>query len=401
MISKYFFYLFIVFIPFQISTLIFGQNLYFGGFFSTYHSHYIYLNDIFLLIGLIFFGIELLLGYRSKFDFGSSFKIFGLFGFFFALIFLNLFFTLDFWNSLFYLLRFLEFFLVYLLLVFEVVSLRVVFNIFVSVMTFVALLGIIQFLFQHSLGLSFFGEPVLAINQLGVAKIELFGVKYLRAYATFPHPNIFAGYLVFSFLMILNSYNTAKLKFRYFLIFALVFTGIALILTFSRSALIALAVFLIFHLRFRWKYLFLLILLPLVFYFLFNLSELAVSERIEYIWISLKMFLDNLWGVGLGNFTNIANNYSISKLEPWILQPVHNIFLLILAELGFLGFFGFIAIFFYFLNKFKWQYNFGIVLVFIVLIIGQFDHYFITIYQGQFLLFLAFANATLNDPCSH
>jgi len=395
MITRYCFYLFFALIPFQIKTFLFGADLYVGGFFNTYTSVFLYLNEIVLLVAFVFLGIDLL---RGKLDFNIKIdsKFLVLFMFFFFSIILSFFFSVDLFNSLIYLLRFFEFFLIYLILISNVLNLKIVFKIFISTMIFVSFIGIFQFLFQHSLGFSFLGEPLLDAKQLGVAKFDFFGQTYLRSYATFPHPNIFAGYLTFAIFMVLELHSKFFNKKMIWLVLSLfVF---ALFFTFSRSAILALILLLFFRSKFKWKYLFLLVL-PVLIYFSFDLHELAISERIEYVFISLKMFADNIFGVGLGNFTNLANDYSVVKLEPWNLQPVHNIFLLILSELGVIGFFSFISIFVYLFKRSRLSYVSSLGFLFIVFVIGQFDHYFISVYQGQFLLFWAFSFATLNRSC--
>ena len=62
-------------------------------------------------------------------------------------------------------------------------------------------IGIIQILIQRSIGLSFLGESLIAPNIPGVAKIVFHGERYIRAYGLFPHPNILGGYLLLSIIL--------------------------------------------------------------------------------------------------------------------------------------------------------------------------------------------------------
>ena len=60
-----------------------------------------------------------------------------------------------------------------------------------------AALGIAQFAVQHDVGLRWLGEPVLRTDMRGVAVFyDIHHAKILRAYGTFPHPNVLAAYLM-------------------------------------------------------------------------------------------------------------------------------------------------------------------------------------------------------------
>jgi len=399
MIGRYFFYLFLISVPFGLKALVFDHAVYAAGFFSPYASHFLYLSDIFLLFALILWGIEMVLRpgtlvFRS--DFCSVLPFFILL----LSVALSLFFAVDQFNSLIYLLRFFEFFLVFIFWNSNFVDQKTSLKLFVLVMLFLSLVGICQFLLQHSVGLFFLGEPNVSVDLLGVAKVELFGAKLMRAYATFSHPNVFAAYLLFAAfgLFYLDRLGDQFLKKYRFYIFSIL--AIALCLTFSRSALIALTVLLFLQVRLRLRLL-LLALVPLFAYIAFDLTDLAVVERLTYLMISVKIFFANIFGVGWGNFTLVANDYTLIKLEPWSLQPVHNIFFLALAESGFFGFLALVFLFFRNFARFAWRFHFSLVFIIIVLVIGQFDHYFLSLYLGQFLFFWAFALITPKMPYSH
>ena len=60
-----------------------------------------------------------------------------------------------------------------------------------------SLLAVSQYFLQHSVfGSKWLGEIVLSPELPGVAKIVVDGEKIMRAYGTFPHPNILAGFLL-------------------------------------------------------------------------------------------------------------------------------------------------------------------------------------------------------------
>ena len=113
------------------------------------------------------------------------------------------------------------------------------------------------------------------------------------------------------------------------------------------------------------------------------------------------MVLDNYLGVGIGNFTDVMQEYSQDKLMPWEFQPVHNIYMLILNEQGILSLFLYLFLFYYiasYLLAKKTDFNLILISIgFSFLIIGFFDHYFISLYQGQLLLFIYLSLFSLNQ----
>ncbi len=108
-----------------------------------------------------------------------------------------------------------------------------------------ALLGIAQTFTQRVFGTSFLGiasqDPVIR----GVAVIESNGVRWLRSYGGFPHPNIFGGWLVMgivcSFVALKERLSLKKEKILYYT--SLILFSIALALTYSRSAWLAFGMF--------------------------------------------------------------------------------------------------------------------------------------------------------------
>ena len=99
-----------------------------------------------------------------------------------------------------------------------------------------------------------------------------------------------------------------------------------------------------------------------------------------------------LFGVGLGNFL-VRLPEALPTRTIYFLQPVHNIYLLLLSEVGVVGFLFFI----WFLQKiFRhpfgiWHLAFGILLV-----LGLVDHYPLTLQQGQLLLTLLMSLAIVD-----
>ncbi|MFA6285000.1 MAG: O-antigen ligase family protein, partial [Parcubacteria group bacterium] len=77
---------------------------------------------------------------------------------------------------------------------------------------FQSLLGIAQFIRNGSLELHFLGESVIGPNIDGVAKIVINSEKHVRAYGTFPHPNILAGFLLVPLFIIIGTLLLRKLS---------------------------------------------------------------------------------------------------------------------------------------------------------------------------------------------
>src|SRR3989338_3079498 len=109
---------------------------------------------------------------------------------------------------------------------------------------FQAIIAILQFFKQSSLGLRLLGESILAPNMTGVASFyNLYGDKIMRAYGTTPHPNILAAYLflaIFSFYFVylyFHIYHQNKIyhpKFNLFLLVSYPLTLLSLFFTFAR-----------------------------------------------------------------------------------------------------------------------------------------------------------------------
>ncbi len=113
--------------------------------------------------------------------------------------------------------------------------------------------------------------------------------------------------------------------------------------------------------------------------FIFDTSERFVTHRLELIKASLAMVKNNFWfGVGLNNFIPNLVKVSNTFVNAWELQPVHNIFLLILTEIGFIGFVMF-SIFIFSVTAFN---NYTLIAI---LTTGLSDHYWLTLQQNMLL----------------
>lgn len=101
-----------------------------------------------------------------------------------------------------------------------------------------------------------------------------------------------------------------------------------------------------------------------------------------------------VFGVGLRNFVARMDEYNSGpRLLPYLHQPVHNIYLLILAELGIVGFAAFLWLLFEILRKgLKWGNGQAKLILLTAfggfLFLGFFDHYFLSLHQGGLMFWI-------------
>jgi O-antigen ligase len=270
---------------------------------------------------------------------------------------------------------------------------------------FESLLSIWQFLSKGSIGsiFYFFGERAFNGQTPGIANASINGELFLRPYGTFSHPNVLAGFLLICFTLLVFSHK--KINFSNLLI--LLVGALAIILTLSRVSILLLF-FVVFGKLFfflikkmnRLNFsLFVLVILLSISYIIFfspiserffiSLSEQSFLQRKELFEVGIKMFWQSpIIGIGLNNFLSTLPSY-LSQQKVLFIQPVHNIYLLTLSQLGLVGF----IFLFYLLSlatkRIIKNKNFLLlVLLAEILFIGFFDHYPFTLQQGQLLFTL-------------
>lgn len=264
-----------------------------------------------------------------------------------------------------------------------------------------SLLAIAQFLFQHSIGgvWWFLGERTFDSATPGIARVNwCWSIaacrELLRPYATFPHPNVLGGFLAVGlpmvFIIALSHDRMSRSK-KIFLYITFLLGLIALILTFSRSAWIVGALGILFSLILKRKSTWVLLVavciglacIPYIRTLTPASESVSVRQNLNRaafaLWKSYPLF-----GTGLGTFIMELPRISSSR-DLFFLQPVHNVYLLLLSETGIIGF-GFSMWGLYMILK----KNFSIGLV-VLLLLGYVDHYPLTLQQGQLLLTLLLA----------
>lgn len=260
------------------------------------------------------------------------------------------------------------------------------------------LIGFLQFLKQGSIGgiLYFLGERTFALSTPGVSIYDFEGRQTLRMYSTFSHPNSFAGYTLVSFLVVFRSKLNTGRKNALRLMSQIV-TLTSIVFTFSHASYFA-SVFLLtfsFFRNFRF--------IKAIFIFLISVSMLLpiladnirgfvnlpqnTSQRLNLAVSAGELFGKNpLLGVGLNNYVYRLSETSIPKEDIWRLQPVHNIFLLVMVETGLMGFLAFCYLLYRLLSYSLAVRNYNFVAAILaILLTGLVDHYWLTLQQNQLL----------------
>lgn len=254
-----------------------------------------------------------------------------------------------------------------------------------------SIIAIAQFYFQHSLGGIFWwlGERTFFISTPGISRLSwcVFQCKeLLRAYATFSHPNVLGGFLAVTLTLLVGQIGRKK-----WIVLPILLGIVALLLSFSRSAwLVAVIGLGCMYYTFVNKKIFFVVLLCLIigiFIALFpkNTDESFV-KRIELNWAAIEMWKRSpVFGVGLGNFILHLPDTDVSRQGNY-LQPVHNIYLLLLSETGISGVIGVIWVIWVIRRKISLKVPF-----LMLLFLGFVDHYPVTLLQGQLLFTVLFA----------
>lgn len=288
-----------------------------------------------------------------------------------------------------------------------------------------------QFMEQRSIGgaLWLLGERSFSIGSPGIALSSFNGINILRPYATFPHPNVLAGFIVVVFPLIAVLLFNQKVK-SFIRIPTILFIVITLLITFSRSAwIVAIFIGLITvaltigsarttqnNPSKRPSPIMLLGLLGIITWFapliyqrftkLVTGDMQSIVQRIHLNSIAREMIRAHpVIGVGLNNFLTRIPDYS--RITSYLdLQPAHNTYLLIAAETGIIGLgftvygLGLLALRITRKSIRLDEKSIAIILSFLsILMLSIVDHYFYTIHQTQLLaaLVIGMCIAVYND----
>lgn len=258
------------------------------------------------------------------------------------------------------------------------------------------------------------GERRFDLNTIGVASFSMLGNGLTRAYGTFSHPNSMAGFILITlalwiklkYLQIIH-FNLLKRIWWWIVIWL---GGLGIVITGSRTvwAVVAMVFMLILvterknwyknkskifgYIIFGLGWLLVIFSLISVNYrledFVGGWDRESLDKRMSLNTVAVKMWWDNrMEGVGAGNFLVRLPEYQTG--ERLYLQPVHNIFLLVLAEMGVLGL---LLVLWIFKDFWKWTVcKSKWIIFFLIMATGMMDHYWITLPQNSWLMALVLA----------
>lgn len=409
-LDRLFFILLLVFLPTQLSRHFFINTSFVQGIRVDYLTPTLYLTDLLLVLMLVSWFIRrrknLTKAFCDYFKKNTTITLFII-----ILGFINLLVSQTPQLVLFKQIKLIELFLLGSYIFIENISFQTTLNCLFVGGIYTSLLAVLQFFKQGSIGglWWFFGERTFSIQTPGIAKAIIFGKLLLRPYATFPHPNVLAAFMVLLLpFLIFNIPRVKKASTLYIQLLIIIFTT-TLFLTLSRIgttigiAGIIMSLLLIKKQAKTKKGLLLkqsIIFTALILFFgflifgryqsLFQNSEDTILQRNELARASWQLFKKNpLFGTGLNNFLPRLPTVSHYAYTYGYFQPTHNTFLLILAESGIVGLMLFLFLLYKTFKNIQNQktiYQPVYLIVFSAIIVFLLtDHYFYTLQQGQLL----------------
>ncbi len=267
-----------------------------------------------------------------------------------------------------------------------------------------------QFVHQSSLqGVWYWlGERKVVLSLPDVAKISVYGREYLRPYGTFSHPNALGGFYVLLFFFVYwLKQQMPPGRAHVFANVILFICPFIVLVSFSKVAIVS---FVLGSLLLVWSdYTYrkcalclvartsILVLMFLMFTIPIG-DPYSLQKRIVLIINSVQIFINHpLWGVGLGTYIIAQSTLSVLPRYMPLFQPVHNVFLLIVTEMGVGG-----LLLIYAIVREVRLAAFGrlglVTIIVTVLMTGMFDHYWITQSQTQMLLIFVVLSIFLIRP---
>ena len=306
---------------------------------------------------------------------------------------------------------------------------RVVLFWFVSALLPVAILGCVQYATQQVVGSSWLGIASQLPETAGVSVVEHGVYRVLRIYGTFPHPNIFGGWLVSGIIASFIAVLRVETKKRaLFFIFASALLSLVLLLTYSRSAWIAavvgvLGLFLtplltkagrgevLKNLKNQFCILALLASFFCVVIVGYSqrdhiLARSDTSSRLESKSVDVRLqSLKDGWSVfrrhpwiGIGpNAELLALAARYPTLAPAPLESPHNVYLLAFEDIGIIGSIAVLGLLVIAVRNIEDKKR-AVVFVLPILVLGMFDHYLWSYWGGQSLVAIVALLSLLQDP---
>lgn len=262
-----------------------------------------------------------------------------------------------------------------------------------------SIIVVYQFLLQRSIGFWILGERSFDSSTPTIANSTIFGKELLRPYGTFPHPNVAGAFFIFFLILVLPDMVKTKylLKIKKYFVkkIVILLSLISVCLIYSKTALIIVLASPTFYFKSKKNiilFLTLIVFTILIYTRFFSLSyETSVAERLVLFQAAFKIALINpLFGVGSANFISELAKLNLTSIaQVRLLQPVHNVFLLIITQNGLLGLVLFVNFLFVIQKGIATTQKF--ILFLSILIYLSIDHFLWTLQQGQFLMALVSA----------
>jgi len=260
--------------------------------------------------------------------------------------------------------EFVEIFKMYLVFIFianyirDTGDLKVIINFVILGLTIEVLFVLMELFTGQSIGIAFLGTK--AVEDPGQ-------FKYMRLGGTFGGSNGLAWYFDIILPLVLAVFLSHMKKFKKIYLFAILTGGIfCLIMTYSRggwisflitASIVGMAIFLKYDLKKQIRAgLIVSMLVFLGFIYLiaipnpisnrFNEDDKgSATSRLPLMELAIDMIRSApLTGVGLNNYTEVHHKYDfgVDKITEYYPVPVHNIFLMVAAEIGLPGLFFFV-----------------------------------------------------------
>lgn len=382
-ITTFLLFLFILFLPTQLGKHFFLPFSYLSGVRVDYLAPTIYLTDIIAFLILIF-------NLQTVGKFLTQRKVLLILG----LLLINIFFSLNQPIAIYRYIKIIEWLALFAVFSQPLLKERLLLIGFSVAAVVELILATLQLANKHAIqGFFYFlGERYFNLSTPGIARASLSGMEILRPYATFSHPNSLAGFYLLVYFFVLTSRRLGKylvLKNIFlFLSSSLVF------LSFSKVAILSYFILNACYFLFTIKKCRLCLLsrvsimtvLTLIFLNA-KADPLTIDKRLELVRNAIEIILKQpVFGVGLGNYLLAQAQFS-SKYLYFFNQPVHNVFLLFLAEVGIPLAFYILYQLFVVIKKLPFTIDY---LLLTILITGLFDHYWLTLQQNFLLMGVLF-----------
>lgn len=320
----------------------------------------------------------------------------------------------------------LQLLFVFMILYFSLreLSIRKIFTLISVSAVIQSIIAFFQVGLNHSFGLSFIGESVFNESLFYIAKSFIFNQFRVRAYGTFPHPNLLSAFLFFAVILscyfliknfyvrkhFINLQNTGRVG-----VLSIFLLGIYLAQ--SRTVILSIILSVVFFLflnifkNFGGRKMRILLILAVIFtsflsFIIFHeriislltYDKSSFTNRLELQESSINsLSKSKIFGLGPNGYLQyLAENKGVLTNYSFIVEPVHNVFLLILSEYGIIIFVLFV---FFILNislnsvrlHFHSQHIYIAAPIVIFLFLSlNLDHYLLTLKQGVFLFALCF-----------